>query len=110
MAKPIPPFTSPITGKDGRLTDDWWKYFDKVSKPNTKTPAAVTLTASPCVLTADDDGLYIISGGTVSAVEIQRNGAAYVNFGVVAGSFPVQKSDSLRITYTVAPTATFLGG
>lgn len=105
-----PPFTSAITKENGQLTDDWWKYFDKLSRPNGKTPTTPSVPASPAIFSADDNGMYIVRGGTVSAIEIQRNGAAYVNFGVVAGPFPVQQSDNLRITYTVAPTVTFLGG
>jgi len=108
--KPKPPFTSAMTKEGGWLTDDWWKFFDRLTKKNGKTPVVVTLTASPCVLTADDDGMYVVQGGTVSAIEIQRNSAAYVNFGVVAGPFPVQQSDNLRITSTVDPTVTFFGG
>ena len=108
--KPRPPFTSPVVKEEGRLTDDWWKFFDRLTKPNGKVPTSPTIPASPAVFLADDHGMYTVRGGTVSAIEIQRNGAAYVDFGVVAGPFPVQKSDNLRVTYTVVPTVTFLGG
>lgn len=73
------------------------------------TSAAETVTpgASPYTFTANRDGFLIVQGGTVSRIDYIRL-ASTVQIGVVAGLFPVQLGDGIRITYTVAPTITFI--
>ncbi len=88
------------------LSQEYVKHFER----QTANPAArstVTLTGSPFTYTAGADGVLIVNGGTVSAVSYLR-GSSTINSGVVAGPFPLKTSDRLRITYTVAPTVTFL--
>lgn len=75
---------------------------------------AVTPGASPYTFTANRDGNLIVSSGTsltydtyVSQIEYLRNGAATA-ISVTAGLFPLLVGDGLRITYTVAPTVTFI--
>lgn len=48
-----------------------------------------------------------MSGGTLSLVEYVRLGVNY-NLGVLSGSVPVEKGDSVKFTYVVAPTVTFI--
>ncbi len=71
-------------------------------------PVAPTVTASPFVYTNNtvNDQSEIVSGGTVSLIEFSRNGGAYTNVGTTAGMFALSPLDSLRVTYTVAPTIT----
>ena len=71
----------------------------------TATPlsvSAVTVGASPFDYTAPRDGFVSIVGGTVSAVTYVREGVS-TSLGVVA-VVPVKRGDTVRITYTVAPT------
>ena len=71
----------------------------------TATPlsvSAVTVGASPFDYTATRDGFVSIVGGTVSAVAYVREGVS-TSLGVVA-VVPVKRGDTVRITYTVAPT------
>lgn len=76
---------------------------------NTATPlsvSAVTVGASPYSYEAPRDGFVSIVGGTVSAV-------AYIRQGVttaigVPSIVPVKKGDTVRITYTVAPTVVLI--
>lgn len=75
--------------------------------PRAQPAAAVTLTGSPFAYTALSDGVLCISGGTVSAVSISRQGTA-VATGSTAGVFPVKRLDIVGITYIVAPTVNFL--
>ena len=76
--------------------------------PNPALPAAVSLGASPATWTASKPGTLIVSGGTVSLVEIGR-GASFVVAGLIGGMIPVSAGDQVRVTYLVAPTVTFLG-
>jgi len=72
-------------------------------------PSAITVTASP--FTYQNASGYaadvIISGGTVSLIEFGRSGA-FSNVGTVAGMFGLSPFDSIRVTYTVAPTMTLV--
>lgn len=76
------------------------EMIDRVSTP--LDVLAVTVGASPFDYVAARDGFVSIVGGTVSAVALVRQGAS-TSLGVVA-VVPVKKGDTVRITYTVAPT------
>jgi hypothetical protein len=68
---------------------------------------AVTPGASPTTFTANRDGHLIVRAGTVSQIDYVRNGTAS-QIGVTAGLFPLLQGDGIKITYTVAPTVTFI--
>ena len=76
------------------------EVIDRISTP--LSVSAVTVGASPFDYTAPRDGFVSIVGGTVSAVAYVREGASTA-LGVVA-VVPVKRGDTVRITYTVAPT------
>ncbi len=76
------------------------ELIDMVSTP--LSVSAVAVGASPFDYTAARDGFVSIVGGTVSAVAYVREGVS-TSLGVVA-VVPVKKGDTVRITYTVAPT------
>jgi len=67
--------------------------------------SAITVGVSPYdytnSTTADVD--VIVRGGTVSSIQIGRGGS-YESVGVVAGMFRLSPADTLRVTYTIAPT------
>lgn len=72
------------------------------------TPAAaVTLTGSPFDYLATADGLVAVSAGVVSAISYGRNGT-FTALGLTTGLVPVKLGDVVRITYTVAPTVSFI--
>lgn len=70
-------------------------------------PAAIVVGASPYTYTAPSNGCVVVSGGTVSLVQLGRAGA-FLATGVTTGVFPVSAGDQIKVTYTVAPTMTFL--
>jgi hypothetical protein len=90
-----------------KMGDEWFRFLKQI-EPSKQQPKAIALTGSPMVLTAQEIGDYVVSGGTVSAIELSRNGAAYINLGVTAGMFRVTFNDLLKVTYTVAPTVNYL--
>lgn len=94
--------TQPATSSDslGEMV------LQPVERP-TSAAEVVTPGASPYTYTATRDGFLIVQGGTVSQLDYRRI-ATNVQIGVVAGLFPVQLGDGIRITYTVAPTVTFI--
>lgn len=68
---------------------------------------SVTVGASPYEYLADADGLVVVVGGTVSALAYGRRGG-FTALGLVAGLVPIKAGDSVRITYAVAPTVSFI--
>lgn len=71
-------------------------------------PMSQTVSASPYVYTNNtgNDQTEIVQGGTVTLIEYSRNGGSFINVGTTAGMFALSPLDSLRVTYTVAPTIT----
>jgi hypothetical protein len=70
----------------------------------------ITVTASPFTYqnTAAFDGDVIVNGGTASNIEFSRDGATFYSTGMVAGIVRLSPNDRLRVTYTVAPTLTYV--
>lgn len=71
-------------------------------------PVSVSPGASPATLTATSNGWYIVSGGTLSALDYSRAGGSFISLGVLAGMFQVSSGDAIKITYTVVPTVYFV--
>ena len=72
-------------------------------KAQTLTPSG-----SPYTATASSSGIYLVSGGTVSAITISRDGTTFLATGVTSGIIPARKFDQVRVAYTAAPTMNFL--
>lgn len=76
-------------------------------QPRAQPAQSVAIGASPFTYTAAFDGTVVVTGGTVSAIALIRQGTS-VATGLTSGLFPLSRLDQLQITYSVAPTATFL--
>jgi hypothetical protein len=88
-----------------------------VTPPQTETPPgwvlpprAVAVGASPFTIqnTTERSIDLIVSGGTVSAIAFSRDGVTFYGVGQTSGVFWLSPYDSLRVTYTVAPTITLV--
>lgn len=93
----------PVTGKD------WYRFWAGLFQG--LAPAlevVVTPAASPFTYAATVKGSLIVSGGTVSLIQFTRNGTTFYNAGQTSGMFTLNAADRLVITYTVAPTVTFV--
>lgn len=75
--------------------------------PSQDAPAAITVSASPFSYKAPGSGVVVITGGTVSLIEYGR-GAVFTTSGLTTGLVPISRGDTVRVTYTVAPTMTFI--
>lgn len=104
----LPTFEQSLT--EGRTTSKVWYFFWKALY-NGMPPGGVstqTVGTSPATLTAPSMGFFIVQGGTVSLVQFSRDGNTNYTTGQISGCFPVSSGDRLIITYTVAPTVTFI--
>lgn len=98
----------PIAKEGGIVNEAWSRFFQGlVSPPSQVEP--VTVGASPFDFTSSEPGSLVVRAGTVSAISLVRGGSALA-LGVTSGLIPVGIDDTIRITYTVAPTVTFIPG
>jgi len=104
----LPNFTTPLS--DGKVTLKEWYFFwaglFRGLPPGNVEP--LTLDPSPFIFSAPAKGFVLLSGGTVSAVAFSRDGVTYYATGETAGQFTLSAQDFLRVTYSVAPTMTFV--
>lgn len=104
----IPTYEQSLTEK-GNTARPWYVFFQNLYTGN--PPAAestITPTASPFTYTAARKGFLIVQGGTLGLVSFSRGGVTNHNTGATQGAFPLSAGDSLVITYTAAPTLTFV--
>lgn len=71
-------------------------------------PQVSTVGASPAAITAFTTGMFAVSGGTVTAITLTRGTSAAINLGSLGGVYSVCQGDILTVTYTAAPTVTFI--
>lgn len=104
----LPQFGQPLAA--GNVTNkDWYFFWAGLWRglaPELESP--VTLTGSPFTYSAPRRGSLIVSGGTVSQIRFSRDGSTFYNTGATAGMFALSAADRLEVTYTVAPTLTFV--
>lgn len=80
-----------------------------VNLNSTATPVVITPTGSPFAWANPTTGpvLVIVSGGTVTAINLVVDGVDYL-VGLVAGAFVVRAGASIKVAYAVAPTMTYV--
>jgi hypothetical protein len=102
----VPSSAQAIADGSGRVTTPWQRFFNALVSPAAPIQP-VTLTGSPFSYRAGSAGSVAVSGGTVSAISITR-GTTTIPTGATSGTFPVANGDTVAITYTVAPTVSFI--
>lgn len=75
--------------------------------PSFNAPASITVGASVFSYKAAASGNVIVTGGTVTLIEYGRGGV-FTTCGITAGIVPVSAGDTVRVTYAVLPTMTFI--
>lgn len=101
----IPNMLSALVDKAGKILPPWNSFFQQFSNP----PAPImspTVTASPFSYLVKQPGMVVLSGGTVSLVQLIR-GKITISMGTTT-AFPVEIQDTVKITYSVLPTLKFV--
>lgn len=93
--------------KGDQTSPEWMRFFMSLVRRSKDDPVALSVGVSPAIVTAPNDGVVYIAGGSVSQVNLTRYGVSF-NCGPNANPVPVRAGDSLSITYTVAPAVRFL--
>lgn len=87
----------------------WYSLFsDLWNRKPPSAESAVSVGTSPFTYTAVRGGFVIVQGGTVSLVQFSRDGLTNHTTGATQGCFPLSQGDSLIVTYSVAPSMTFV--
>ena len=107
MIQPPPP-AQPVVGMGANATPSWWAWFQRIGQQlGTQSAASgVGVGPSPSAYTAPSNGFAIVAGGNVSAVLWSR-GATSASLPA-AGMFYLGTGDVLTVTYSVAPTITWV--
>lgn len=105
MTTPFPGALVPAVG-DRPFNPIWILYLQQfASQPGPIQP--VVLGPSPASFTASGAGSLALSGGTVSGVTLRRG---TVVASVPGGLVPMANNDVVTVTYSAAPTASFIPG
>ncbi len=110
MALQIPAPRQPVVeavGGSTIFTRPWFLFLQGLYGSRT-APSAASVGVSPYSYVASDFGIVAVTGGTVSLIELGRNGV-FVDTGFISGTVSVSPSDVVRVTYSVTPTVTFIG-
>lgn len=87
-----------LLAQDGLLQDP---------QPRVQPAQSVATTGSPFTYTAAFDGTIVVTGGTVSAIALIRQGTSIAT-GIITGLIPLSRTDQVQVTYSATPTVTFL--
>lgn len=106
MIKPtVPNSNSPIADTNGKVSQIWQRFFNAlVASPS--AISTISVGASPTSFTASESGSVAISGGAVTGVTLTRSTVS-VALGAVA-LVPVNNGDVVQVSYSSAPTLTFI--
>jgi hypothetical protein len=101
----VPTYEQPLM-TDKVTSAVWYRYFQAngLGQPP-DNESSITVTASPFTYTATRKGFAIVTGGTVSNIQIGR--VAFYTTGQTFGTFTLALGDMLKITYSGIPTVTF---
>ena len=102
----LPTYEQPLQEGEN-LSSTWYRWMNdtEIGTP-TSAEAAITVGPSPFTYQATKKGFVIVTGGTVSNIQFTRTGT--YSTGQTQGSFPLSLSDQLTVTYSGAPTMTFV--
>jgi len=101
-----PPFHTQIVSDTKKVSKEWTSWFQGVAGGGKITQP--TVGASPFVYqnTTNIRQQVIVTGGTVSATAVSRDGTNYYTLAV--NQAVLFSGDYLKITYTVLPTLTVI--
>ena len=102
----VPTYSEPLSEK-GNTSSAYYRFLQGIHlgiPPAAET--AITPGPSPFTYIAPQGGFVIINGGTVSKIQFGRT-STYTT-GQTSGTFPISLGDTIIVTYSGAPTMTFV--
>lgn len=99
----IPKISSKLVDDAGNCAKDWFLFFASLVNPQPEQ--TITVGTSPFTYKATQGGMALITGGTVSLIQLIRS-HTYTT-GLTSGFIPMSTGDQITITHTGAPTMVF---
>lgn len=104
----IPTNTAPFLEK-GIISRVWYFFLSSLWKGTPpSSESGVKVGVSPFGYIAPQRGFAIVQGGSVSLVQFSRDGMTNYTTGQTSGCFPLSQGDELLVTYSIAPTITWV--
>jgi hypothetical protein len=102
----LPTFTRPVLEKGGSTSTPWYRFLQSLhSGAPASAEGPITVGGSPFAYSAPTAGAVLVSGGTVTAIQITRSSVTLT--GLTSGLFPLAQGDILTVTYSGLPTMTW---
>ncbi len=106
---PPSPMNEDLTAGNNAWTVWTQMVADLLSGVVRLAPVAVTPAASPWTFQFTGAGrALLVLDGTVSLVELSRNGVTFYKVASGPGAFPLVQGDFLRVTYAALASATLI--
>jgi len=102
----VPSSFQPISGGGGIVTTVWQRFFNALVAPPSAVEA-VQVSGSPVTYKAAQRGTLAVTGGTVTSISFSR-ARATIDIPGGAPLIPMANDDEVIITYSVAPTISFV--
>lgn len=100
-----PTYEQPLVVK-GQNSTVWYRFFSALYQGQpSSAESGITVGISPFSYVAPTAGNMLITGGTVSAIQITRSFTTLTN--LTSGLFPLSKGDTLTVTFAGLPTMTW---
>lgn len=102
-----PPVQEPLDLSKSMGWVDWFMMVTRaLNRQVNRTVISPTVGASPWVYQANysGDSRMTISGGTISALEISKDGVTYYPINPSTGLLQMSQGEFMRVTYSVAPS------
>lgn len=106
--KPLPSNVTSFLDNFGKVSLPWLYFFQSLVGQGEPIDTVI-VGASPYSFTASQKGNLLITGGTVSQIQIQR-AQTTLTTGLTSGFIPVNQNDVVIVTYAVLPTIDFIPG
>jgi hypothetical protein len=107
----VPPVADPVlmqAAVASAMLETIFQGGDVMQSASSTAPLqGVAATASPMAFVARDHGALSVQGGTVSLVTFARGGAS-ITLGLTNGLIQLSTGDKVTVTYSAAPTLTFI--
>jgi len=102
----LPTYDQPLV-IGGKTSSPWYRFWVGLLQEQPQgAEIPITVGPSPFTYTAPLGGNALISGGTISAIQLVRTMAN--NLGPGENVVPLSNGDQLIITYSVKPTIVFM--
>lgn len=107
MSKDLfPSSVQPLVGAGGIITTPWHRFFNAlIASPS--AVETVQVSGSPLTYKASQRGNLVVTGGTVTLISFNR-ARATIDIPGGAPLIPMANDDEVTVTYSSAPTISFI--